>query len=493
LKLRFANPISAIAALVVFAGVAGISIGGILVNATRPNPHVLVVLEENHEYSSIIGSSSAPYINSLANQYGLATNWYATRHPSLPNYLALTSGSTQGVTDDCTSCGPFSGTSLGGELSTAGIPWKAYMETMPSNCYTGGTSGSYAKKHNPFVYYSDVLGSTCASHVVPFTNFNGDMTGTSPPDFAWVTPNLDNDMHDGSIATGDTWLKTNIAPVLASPWFANNGIFILTWDEGSSSTGFNGSSGGHIVTVVVSSLSSQHLTVGGNHYGTLRAIEGAYGLSTLGAASNSANGDLSPLFPSFVSPTPTPTPTATVSPTATPTSTQTPTATPSPSPTSGPNTVTILDSADAYIYSGSGSTNNGSANPILFSAATYRSVLRFPLSNIPSGATIDSVTLNLFSTVQPSSGGIQVRFEPTTWVESTITWNNQPAWSTSVIATSGTPVATAWTAVNLPVGSIAPGSSEADFGLSFSVSGWIQRVASDEDSSHDPQLVVSYH
>lgn len=469
------------AALLLTGTVLGIGLVG-QSTASSAAPHILVVVEENHEITSIIGSSSAPYINSLAQQHNLATQSYATTHPSLPNYLALTTGSTHGVTDDCTSCGPFAGPDLPGELSAAGIPWKAYMETMPSACYTGASSGAYAKKHNPFVYLSDVLGATCASHDVPLpSDLSGALNASGGPSFAWVTPNLNDDMHDGSISQGDTWLKNRLPAVLSSPWFATNGVVILTFDEGSSNAGFNGSSGGHIATIVISSKSAGQFTSGLNHYGTLRAIEEAFGLPLTGAASNAANGDLSGAFPS-TSPTPTPTvtATATATPTATPTSTPTATATPTPS---GEQTVTETASVDTYVYGGAPGPSYGGSAELDASASQYRSLLRFPL---PAG-TVDTCTLHLYSTVAPSSGGIQVHPEATGWTEST-TWSSQPAWNSTVLATTSTPSLNATVSVDVPCSS----GSEADFGLSFSVAGWIQRVASRE-SAHAPTLTVTFH
>ena len=281
--------------------------------ATTTTPHVLVVVEENVGYDAVIGSTKAPYINSLAKSYVNATSWYGVRHPSLPDYLALVSGSTQGVTNDCTTCGPFAGPSLGGQLSSAGIPWKAYMESMPSACYTGGTYGSYAKKHNPFVYFSDVLGSTCASHVVPFTSFKPQMTGAHPPAFAWVTPNLLNDMHDGTVQAADTWLKNNIAPILGSAWFTNYAsTFILTMDEhtGDTTGCCSGSVGGHVLSLVVSNRARGvgRVTSNGDLYGTLRSIEGTYSLALRGAAGSSVHGDLRAYFGRLPSATATPVP-----------------------------------------------------------------------------------------------------------------------------------------------------------------------------------------
>src|SRR4029077_17262692 len=137
---------------------------------------VMVLVLENREYTDVIGATSMPYLNTLALKYGAAKSWYGVAHPSLPNYLALISGSTQGVTDDGTGYA-FSGDNLGHQLSVAGVPWKAYMETMPSACYTGASSGSYVKKHNPFVYFTDITKSSqCANQVVPGTQFTTDLT-----------------------------------------------------------------------------------------------------------------------------------------------------------------------------------------------------------------------------------------------------------------------------------------------------------------------------
>src|SRR5438046_4949969 len=116
--------------------------------------HVFVIVMENHEYGSIIGSSAAPYINSLASTYALATNYYGASHPSLPNYLALTAGSTFGIASDCTTC--FVGaTNIADQVEASGRSWKAYMESMPSTCYAGDAY-PYMQKHNPFIYYNAI-------------------------------------------------------------------------------------------------------------------------------------------------------------------------------------------------------------------------------------------------------------------------------------------------------------------------------------------------
>jgi acid phosphatase len=245
-----------------------------------------------------IGNASAPYITSLANTYAYDSNWWAIRHPSLPNYLAVVSGDTQGCTSD--SCGQYPADNLGNQLSNAGIPWTAYMETMPSACYTGSSSGTYVGKHNPFIHFSDVVtGGTCATHDVPYPGsaaMASQLDGPNPPDFVWITPNLQDDMHDGTTAQGDAWLKANLPAVLTSAWFAQpDSTIIFTMDEND----LQGSpAGGQIPMVVISnrSVGGGNLTTYGNLYGTLRAIEEAYGLPLLGAAGDAANGDPSALF-----------------------------------------------------------------------------------------------------------------------------------------------------------------------------------------------------
>jgi acid phosphatase len=124
--------------------------------AARP-AHIAVLLMENEEYGDIIGSSSTPYINGLARRYSLARAMYAVSHPSLPNYLALTGGSTFGITSDCTDCS-VRATSLVDQLEQRGLTWKAYMEDLPRPCFTGAGSGGYAQKHDPFAYYTRITG-----------------------------------------------------------------------------------------------------------------------------------------------------------------------------------------------------------------------------------------------------------------------------------------------------------------------------------------------
>lgn len=252
---------------------------------------------ENKGYAATLGSCSAdPYFCSLASHYVSFTNSHGVSHPSLPNYLAFDSGSIQGQTTDCTACGPFSAADLGGKLTAAGIPWKAYMESMPSPCYTGASKGEYAKKHNPFVYFADVLKNGCAAHDVPYPGAGAlvsQLDGAGAPDFAFITPNLIDDMHDGSVRQGDNWLKANLAPILASSWFTRyRSSVIVTMDEGDA----GGSN--QIPTVVISSRAKGvgANSVYGNLYGTLRSIEEAFGLLLLGGAQSASNGDIARYF-----------------------------------------------------------------------------------------------------------------------------------------------------------------------------------------------------
>jgi hypothetical protein len=255
--------------------------------------HVFVIVMENNEYGNIIGSAAAPYINSLARSYGLATNYYGASHPSLPNYLALTAGSTFGITSDCTTC-YVNATNIADQVEASGRSWKAYMEDMPSPCYAGASYANYAMKHDPFMYYNDIRNNAarCAAHVVPFTQFSGDIASGNVPNFVWITPNLCNDMHDCSVATGDGWLSRVVPMITGSAAYRNGGVLFITWDEGSSSAGCCGDSwGGHVATLVISprSINGERSAVPENHYGLLRTIEDAFRLSHLNAAGWSSN------------------------------------------------------------------------------------------------------------------------------------------------------------------------------------------------------------
>jgi phosphatidylinositol-3-phosphatase len=247
--------------------------------------HVAVILMENEEYGDIIGSGSTPYINRLSRRYALATRMYAIRHPSLPNYLALTSGSTHGIDSDCTDCS-VPGRGLAGQLAAGGVSWKAYMEDLPHPCYTGSDSGKYAKRHDPFVYFRGIVDTPAlCNRVVPFTQLGSDERSGRLPQFTWITPNVCHDMHDCDPATGDRFLSGTIPPLLRA--LGPRGLLILTWDEGSSDAGCCGlASGGHIVTILAGPLAraGARMRTPVDHYSVLQTIEDLFGLPRMAGA-----------------------------------------------------------------------------------------------------------------------------------------------------------------------------------------------------------------
>ncbi|MEA2215658.1 MAG: phosphatidylinositol-3-phosphatase [Solirubrobacteraceae bacterium] len=259
--------------------------------------HVVVVVMENAEYGEVIGKADAPYINGLARRYGLAGRSHAITHPSLPNYLALTSGSTQGIESDCTSC-EVSAPNIVDSLQTAQISWKAYMEDLPRPCFTGAQSGGYAKKHDPFAYYRDVIGnpSRCG-RIVGFGALAADLRSGALPSFAWVSPNLCDDGHDCSLRTADGFLARTLPALIHE--LGPHGFLVLTWDEGTSDAGCCGvAHGGRVATIVV----GPDVRPGGrssapvDHYGVLASVEDALGLPRLAGSRDPRAGSLRALF-----------------------------------------------------------------------------------------------------------------------------------------------------------------------------------------------------
>jgi phosphatidylinositol-3-phosphatase len=242
--------------------------------------HVVWIWMENKTYRSVIGSSSAPFENSVARQCGVASNYFGITHPSLPNYLAATGGSTFGVTDDdAPSAHPIQAPSLFSQLTAAGLSWRSYEESMPANCALN-TAKPYAVKHNPAAYYTSIR-STCATSDVPLDgNLSHDIAAGTLPSFAFVTPNLCNDTHDCSVATGDAWLSTWISAITAGPNYrSGNTLIVLTWDEGTGSTN-------QIPTIVIAPSVRPGAVVGVrlDHYALLRSAEDLLGLGHIGAA-----------------------------------------------------------------------------------------------------------------------------------------------------------------------------------------------------------------
>lgn len=240
----------------------------------RPD-HVVVAIFENKKADSIFGNTQAPYINSLANSGAKFTQSFAIEHPSEPNYLDLFSGSNQGVTDD--SCPhTFSTDNLGAELISAGLTFGGYCEDLPAVGSTLCTSGNYARKHNPWVNFTNVP----SADNLPLTSLPTSYTNL--PTVSFVVPNLSNDMHDGTIATGDTWLKNHLGDY--AQWATtHNSLLIITFDEDDDSGGNN------IATLfygqpVHPGTYTEHI----NHFTVLRTIEDMYGLRHAGAAASAS-------------------------------------------------------------------------------------------------------------------------------------------------------------------------------------------------------------
>jgi hypothetical protein len=259
---------------------------------------VIVVMMENEESTEVIGSSAAPYANALARRYGLATQSFSIDHPSLPNYLALTGGSTQEVSSDCTDC-KVAAPNIVDQLEAAHISWKAYLENVPTPCFKGATAGEYAKKHNPFIYYNDIAEAPHrCDKLVGFGQLTSDLRHGRLPTYAWISPNLCDDGHDCGVPGGDRFLARAVPSLLRE--LGPHGFLVLTWDEGSTNDGCCGgvAQGGHIATI----LAGPDVRRGGrdgqpvDHYGVLGTIEEALGLPPLAGAADPRSGRLSGLF-----------------------------------------------------------------------------------------------------------------------------------------------------------------------------------------------------
>jgi phosphatidylinositol-3-phosphatase len=255
--------------------------------------HIVVIVLENHSFETVIGSPQAPFLNSLANQWGLATGYSGVSHPSLPNYLALIGGSTFGISSDCTDCF-VNAPSLPDRLEASGKTWKAYMEGMPSPCFVG-SADLYAQKHNPFVYFDPIRTDPArCSRIVPYDQLAGDFaTPAGAPNFAFITPNLCNDGHDCPLSTTDAWLASEVPALLSSPAFTGSrSLLAITYDEGEGGSD-------RVATILAGSGVKQGFSsaVNYNHYSLLRTIESLWGLSPLAAG----DGGASPMSDFFLS------------------------------------------------------------------------------------------------------------------------------------------------------------------------------------------------
>jgi len=255
--------------------------------------HVFVVTEENTDYADVT-TSSMPYLMGLAAQYGLATQYYANTHPSIGNYFELATG--QILTNNDGSSTIENVPNVVRSLVAAGKTWKSYAESIPNACYLGGDTGDYARKHNVFALLSDVANdpSGQACNIVPFTQFATDLANGRLPSFSNIVPNLCNDAHDCGLDVADSWLQTNIAPLIASPVFQQDGLLIIVFDEAG---GDNTNGGGRIVWVAVSPKAKRgyQSTTLYQHQSTLRLILKGLGVNVFPGAAASAP-DMSEFF-----------------------------------------------------------------------------------------------------------------------------------------------------------------------------------------------------
>ncbi len=250
---------------------------------TTPITHVFLILMENHSYTQVWNTASTPYITSLGKAYARASNYHAITHPSLPNYLDIFAGSNYSITNDCSpsSTCHINGRSVADTLQNKGLTWKFYEESMPAPCYLTG-SGNYAPKHNPAVYFDDIRTNStrCKSHDIGYSPLLSDLTYLSTtPNYAFITPNLCNDMHNCSVSAGDSWLKNHVPTILKSPACVSaKCLVVITWDEDDKS------SGNHVLTIFAGSGAKTAgfvSAVSYTHYSLLRTVEYIFGLGTL--------------------------------------------------------------------------------------------------------------------------------------------------------------------------------------------------------------------
>jgi phosphatidylinositol-3-phosphatase len=245
---------------------------------------IWMIVMENRSYSQVIGSSHAPFLNGLAAAGGLATDYHGVAHPSEPNYLALVSGSMQGVTDDGTHS--ISAPTLMDQLDSAEKSWSVYAENVPLGCFTGASasggpdgSGTYARKHEPAISFTAV--SRDPQRCARITNLSHFTPGGA--DFSLIIPNLCHDMHDCSTRTGDDWLRSFVPKITGSAAFADGGLLLIVFDEGEG--------GGNQTALVFSGPTvapGTKVTARADHYGLLRTIQEAFGLDCLAKSCGAA-------------------------------------------------------------------------------------------------------------------------------------------------------------------------------------------------------------
>ncbi len=258
---------------------------------------VFIILMENHNWSTILGSPNAPYINGTLLPMASYTDQYYNPpgiHPSEPNYLWLEAGTGFGITNDGPPSVNHQATTehLVTFLKNAGISWKTYQENITGTVCPLTDSYPYVVKHNPFAYFDDVVANGCTSVMRPLTELATDLANGPVAHYNFITPNNINNMHDGTIAQGDAFLAQHVPAILQSAAYQNNGLLLITWDEGASS------SDGPIGMIVLSPLAKgggYHNALRYTHSSTLRTFLKIFGFpGTLRGAGTAL--DLSDLF-----------------------------------------------------------------------------------------------------------------------------------------------------------------------------------------------------
>ena len=260
-----------------------------------PFEHIVIILFENKEFGSVIGNAGMPFFNRLAQDYTLLTQYYAIRHPSLPNYIALIGGDTFGIDRDCTDCF-VNAPNLPDLIEASGRTWKTYQEDMPSPCFLGDTN-IYAQKHNPFVYFDSIRldQNRCEQNVVPLSELNTDIQAGTLPNYIFITPNECNDAHDCSLKVADKWLGNLLATLIpALDASTQPYLVVLTFDEGQgdhSCCGLPEEAGGRVATVLISPVVKNAFedNTPYTHYSLLKTISESWGLEYLGHAADENN------------------------------------------------------------------------------------------------------------------------------------------------------------------------------------------------------------
>jgi len=277
--------------------------------------HVFIIMMENTGYTSLIGNPNAPWINFAAQTYGLATSYFGVSHPSQPNYIAATSGSTNGVANDNDTT--INVTNIVDQIEASGRTWKAYMQSL-SLCNGNLLASScgnqlYERKHDPFVSYKDVQNNPARmANIVDFSQFSTDLANNKVPDYSWISPDQCTDMHgrggpstdpcnfgnvQGLIATGDAFLSSTVNEIMNSSAWNGNSIIFITWDESgfpfvdTSGCCDANPGGGHVVMLTISHSdhSARTSSVAYNHYSMLSTIEGGWQLGCLAFTCDTAN------------------------------------------------------------------------------------------------------------------------------------------------------------------------------------------------------------